>query len=796
MIPLCVSAETTEISETTDEISAEEELLKYSKLALDQLDLEKDHLAPVKALYKERKYVEALRAYKPIFFANIKALADAGFKKSSDKAVMKYADELLENYVYVDSGEGNTDRVYMGESGNWNWYPENRAFELYGIRLTYLQHLYLAYCETKDVKYLDKVISIWEDFDTNWLNQYNAKRAVSRYKHFGNLIELDRVGQLYVGFRMNNRVNMLITVAREDYDALYNAFSDITFAKMCYFMPYDSCVIQIGTETPNQFIYGIGALIAVYNTFGDFTPVVKRYNEGVAALKAYLMSTYLPDGGDTEQSFHYNTELPSLVNNVVSMFESAGASPDWLEELNVAGVGRVRMLSSVVTPIGETPSIAEDFEAENVKGKITTGVKDIRGDKLSEAIINNIWGDKSIAPPAFTSIAFPYVGYYVMRQNWEPDSHYLFMMGSRFGPGHTESNKLDIQYTAFGERLLTSSSNSYSQDPAILPYNDFIDSIFGNNTIAVDGFSQKRDYKNLSDFSTAQSGLWHTSNNFDLAESTFSDGYNPGFEQWDARKNAQVNDVKHTRRLLFDKENEVAIVVDDINALQNHTYQLMWNLARKFNTYDSLTADSNEKWIKTCLDDGKGGLELYNFYDGDLGYEVYVGENEDTVKGWYIQSYGINYEPAAHIETVFTGEGNQQITTLINPTFNNKSQIKQIEEQGEGFIALLENGNQISLFTGKEKKNDISYENLSLKAKMLYAVKTPDEKIKGIVVNASQVKLNNTVVDAPKNFEFVIKGNKLEIVSKIEAPTKFEWIETDGDIVPDYGYGKNYKFTY
>ena len=108
--PRCLAADTDEkTSEIT--VSLNEELINYSKLALDQIDLDAKHLSVVKNLYRSGKYVEALQAYKPIFFDNIQKMAEAGLRKPTGTANIKYADDLLENYVNRNDDSGLVHRI-------------------------------------------------------------------------------------------------------------------------------------------------------------------------------------------------------------------------------------------------------------------------------------------------------------------------------------------------------------------------------------------------------------------------------------------------------------------------------------------------------------------------------------------------------------------------------------------------------------------------------------------------------------------------------------------------------------
>lgn len=768
----------------------------YIKSAVELLDLTKPELADVKAAAVNGDYTKALEIYRDIFFKRAQEYADKDYLKSAISPQIGRADDILNNYVNIGDDSGNTRRLYMGESGNWNWFYDDNGWASYGHRLSWMEPLADTYISTGKVEYLEKYMSIFEDFDTNFVNQYNEYIKNNGAFLAGVNIQFSRVGMLYNDFRLNRRFYDLMDFMRYKPEEVISRYNNIRFAKMLLSCTEDAAVQNIDRRTPNHFEIGFTGQTRAYVFLQDMPRYLKHYEAMQPVLAEHIAENILPDGGAPEMSLHYNYEFVSFIRNIEDPFKLMGINPTWYEKARSQAVDRVRMLASVLMPDGTNPNLAEDYTGWDVWGPLKTASDGLGGVDVADTYYARFKEGKDVKP-AFTSIAFPYVGYYVMRNNWDRDSQYLFFTGSRFGAGHVEMNRLEVKYAAFGERLLGSSPASYSfADHA--KFNNYMYSSVSNNTVRVDGYSQKRTIGAYSDFSTPEKGIWHSGSNFDYAEGAYTDGYNTFIATWDTRKGVLVSDVIHNRAVIMDKENTLAVVTDVMSSASEHSYQLAWNFEEKFNSYDTIAVNSEEKWIKTCLDDNKAGVELYNMYDGELEYNVRCGEEyENEVIGWWLHKYGTDFKPAVHTDTIFGGSGKTTISTLINPTYDGESRIKTLERNAYGFSAELESGNKITYQIGKKNSNHIETAGFAFDGKAIYISEHRDGTAWGMLVNAKNVKYNgNAVSDINGSVEFVIENGTVRLVSEMKAPTRFEWKQTQNGVVPDYGYDTETRFRY
>ena len=767
----------------------------YFKTAIGLLDLSKPELSAVKSAASSGDYEKAVEEYKSIFFTRAKEYADKGYLKSTPSAEIGKADDLLQNYVNINDDSGTTRRLYMGETGAWNWFYDDNAWATYGTRMQWMKTLVDCYIVNDNIEYLEKYLSIFEDFDTNYINQYNEYNKRTDLLAGVN-IQFTRVGQLYNDFRLNRRFYSIMDCLRYKPEDIISLYNNVRFAKMLIGANEDAVKLHLTRQTPNHFEIAMRGFIRSYPFLIDMPSYIKHYEDAQVVMQEHIAENILPDGGAPEMALHYNYEFVTTVTSLEEPFQIIGEEPEWFKNAKEQAKYRVRMLASVIMPDGTNPNLAEDYTGWDVWGELNRVSKGLGGVDVADTY-NARFNEGKDVKPAFTSVAFPFVGYYVMRNNWDRDSQYLFFTGSRFGAGHVEMNRLEVKYAAYGERLLGSSPASYSYvDHA--KYNNYMYSSVGNNTVRVDDYSQKRTIKAYSDFSTPEKGIWHSSNNFDYAEAAYTGGYNTFIGTWDERKGVLVADTVHNRGVIMDKENTLAVVTDVMNSAGKHTYQMAWNFEEKFNKYDTVAANAEEKWIKSCLDDGKAGVEIYNMYDGDLSYNIRCGEVSETeAVGWWLHQYGTDFKSAVHTDTVFNGDGKTTIATLINPTYNGASNIKSLERNDYGFTAEMVHGNKVTYQTGKKNRNFIEAGEIEFDGKSIYLVERPDGSAWGMLLNPLNVKYNGkSMPEINESVEFEIVGGVLKVVSQMKAPTTFKWQETANGVVPSYGYADETRFEY
>ncbi len=229
-------------------------------------------------------------------------------------------------------------------------------------------------------------------------------------------------------------------------------------------------------------------------------------------------------------------------------------------------------------------------------------------------------GGRQGTPPAGTSHAFPFAGYFMMRSGWENDSNYLLFDGGPFGYGHQHEDKLNLVLHAYGKLLLV--------DPGIYQYERskwrhyFIDSPAHNvvlNVVLVDGQPQRRRGAPRAEYviKAPLPHVWATKPDYDYAEAAFDEN----FDQPVGRN------VSHTRRVLFVKP-DYWIVCDTLTAkdAKPHRYEALFH----FDGPVQMDGSLNQVATKN---QNEANLAIFAKPNPDLAMQIIEGQ-EDPVQGW------------------------------------------------------------------------------------------------------------------------------------------------------------------
>ena len=167
--------------------------------------------------------------------------------------------------------------------------------------------------------------------------------------------------------------------------------------------------------------------------------------------------------------------------------------------------------------------------------------------------------------PAYTSVAFPYAGQYVMRSGWSADDRYLLFESGPFGIGHQHEDKLTLFAYAYGRVLLTE-AGTYSYDAS--KYRRYVLGTWAHNTVLVDGLQQHRSgLRSTYETGEPLSNLWLHNDVFDAADGVYADGYGP-------KRSVKV---AHERTVVFVRP-DYWVVVDRLLGEGRHTYDVLWHL--------------------------------------------------------------------------------------------------------------------------------------------------------------------------------------------------------------------------
>lgn len=772
----------------------------------------REKLKDVELLYKEGKYGEALSKYKLIWFSDFEKRTESGIFTGISGDIepwtknLEAADRLLnDNTVRIEDRSKIVKELVLGSPGSYNWGLEATAEKSDGDIFAEYTNMYFtgslagAYTteETSDVKYLDKWLDVWLDYDMN----FNKK---------GNVTELAAQEYVTSGFisclklaRYNNsRFAVLNKLYKYNKEAVIERMNTVQFGYMLLMSLEKIEKVNLLITHPNQLIQGCQGAVTLYSILSDFNTAYDRMAFALERFQINMNKNFIKDGGDVEHDMKYNRNYVYQTLEILKVLEICNVEvPSYMNELLETCVPRLRMLLSARTSDMMYPNIAETYSDTPVPYSEFDGWnKTYFKDKLVDSLLATYTGGDESLYPAYTSIAFPYTGYYIMRKDWSKESQWMFFAGHKWSGGHSCDSNLAIMLFKNGERLLIDSGgNSYGS----MDIGNYLIHSYAHNTVTVDDLSQGWQYIDNIDITDSAycaqnpiDGIWHTNDRFDFVTGTYTDGYTSDTNHY--RNNVptkEVTDVIHKRAVINDKENEIAVVYDRLDSKLSHTMSVNWNYAKKFDNYGTVFADADEKSIKTTLNDGKAGIDIYNFTQNDISYEVNCGEYGDKdgqkTSGWTLPSYGVDYKPIVHVSTYFEGNcGQQGIVSLLVPKMNNENPLKYSKPicNNQGFEIEKTDGTKIICIGGQKENTKIDEAGFKLNAKFFYLVEKTDGSKWGMVYGANALSYGGRkYAFGTNNFEFKVEKGRLVYNSAMTAPTDFQWIETEEGTVPYYG---------
>lgn len=123
-------------------------------------------------------------------------------------------------------------------------------------------------------------------------------------------------------------------------------------------------------------------------------------------------------------------------------------------------------------------------------------------------------------PPKDTSHAFPYAGYYVMRDCWRPEAQYLLFDAGNVGAGGRPlGDKLSFLLYAYGRRLIVDAGMGIAGAEGYSRYSR------AHNSIVIDGKRQRSGPTAEAAHVPDPDTRWISTPSFDFAEGWYKEGY-------------------------------------------------------------------------------------------------------------------------------------------------------------------------------------------------------------------------------------------------------------------------------
>ena len=746
------------------------------------------------------QYEEALAAYRDFFFEEQRGIP------------------LQDMYRKDGFGERKDVAKYMALEGRLEWFrtpgrPDN--FVHTGLILHESQALLKEWEVTGDLAPLDQWFFIMDSFARHARQDYdsfgNAERAIKNQYYVPQSWDFG-MGFTSFTFQVRELQKIIHLLPPDGAEHV----PPVELASFLTFLATDSVSMQIKDArdcVPNQRFYVAKMLLNLGDKLREFRHARAWYAEGRRRFeKGVLRGTMMQDGGDLEQSLNYNGGLTQEITELGVMFP--GPEHDWIRALQKEGVKRMRFFMGMQQPFGRKPStgsaytffpppIYADPDALAVlrKGEYQRVQEELTRfpDPDIARVYDHLFGPGAMEPPAFTSIAFPYSGYYVMRNGWDSMSHFLWLMGARPGQGHACENINAIDVIAHGRHLLvTGGAHSYG-NPEWIPEDQrgiidqidrYRDKSFSRNTVIVDGHSQRRLIfgENLvsKTYENPIQARWHSSPAIDFAEAGYHDGYG---------NTPDVNiPVSHKRQVIFVREAGLWIVTDRMEADKPHTYSACWNFPPKdFDTRhgkaagfgeDEVRFDGEHNVIQTCQSDSPN-LFMHQFCTSPIAYTKYFGDL-NPARGWLAPGISGRRYPKVDIHSSWdTGEGTSLLVTVLSPSPSEESPVVDSEDHSDsssvGFRLRLTTGATIAYLAATEPRA-LTIDSFHASAQALLVYQSGDG-VTGVVLDGTRIRLGDREEEPPApSAVFTVQDGDLHF-DPITIPTTFRWREGHG---PEY----------
>ncbi len=820
------------------------------------LKLDHKDMAEVKAAYARNDYEGALELYKQYYIKQcIEQMDVVSTELGSDGTAGEYGldtEYLLYSYTFVKPAVPVSVLTFerIGEPGEMDFTWLNRQADLmplYGSGSWYRGLFIYSNFIDESIQTAKRSPNNEDAFELYYITSANWVKT-EPYNSFKYKDEITKATGAWT-FTTPNVMAAVITYPTSqtpymvslnpEFAEKYLAATDVAARAL----QIDACVPYITgqSSTSNHQLSQKSELLKhaiLYNTLkcvDDIMLDINRYILGITIKRAVAK-----DGTTTEYTWHYNNSIITTFNSLLKGMKNVygDEEPYIMKAMRETAVKTQRWLMASkapwddqLPPLGHSggyrsfPKSSEHYVASPVFDWIGhVQVRTPFEDTLTNQVYDTFTGGES--EPYFTSMAFPYGGTYIMRSSWDEDAQYAFFKGTHaFSKSCDDTNSIDI--AGYGRRLIAKCGAIQTGIQA-----EYFNSVYGNNTIAVDGYTQKGYEEGLGEkynngVFDIYNNRWHTSENFDFAEGKTQDGFT---KHGTAGVSAELNrvnkdkeaagivvpvkpinkyddeaitDVEHQRQVMSLREKGIYVITDRLLAASdnvNHEYTQIWNFDRSF-AEDSFTIDEE----KAVTSDDKGAnVAVYEFTSDELELEKYYGfyevreGGERFARGWSCdgvidmlsgnESMDVNYK--------WRGSGDQAIVSLIAVSPDKEEIVTKRENISSdngirGFKAELRDGTKIQYLAGV-KSSKLDLDKVSITGKNLLVTDEGNGVIKGIALDVKDFYIGGSKMNVSyDSFEFVYDGTDLKI-TPIEIPQTFKWIEDGEKVVPSY---KNYDFT-
>ncbi len=597
-------------------------------------------------------------------------------------------------------------------------------------------------------------------------------------------------------------MNVLQGVSGNPYPSSYDLIDPVQAGKFILAMERDhfdylftGYLEMTRTQVPNQFLMGLNGMTHVVRAFDYFTSIDNNKTKLSEGIYDYFNKFENKDGAGSEQAFNYNILAFIDLYNLQRYANKYKTEYPALTQIDKYISNSEKLYEAIRTPLGRRPNVGG--------GETISPQRAWESDVLyNQAVDSAGWG----TPPqygGFTSIAFPYAGYYVLRNGWDKDSTYLFTQNARRTFGHLYVSNNSIELISKRRNLIMGGGMPYyTQGDAPEGFNTdwrkYVD-YFGEaanmsrSTVVVNGKPQLREANGgiadtVENF-TAIRSKWKDSDLFTYNEGNYTGGY------------IDASGVGHYRQTILIKALDMVIVSDIMDVPQNETHDIsqVWCFPPYLTSaIDGITVagfkenevvyNSADKLLSTK--DSTGPNVFLKFFSNfNLNATKYYGHKSDTgyYLGWFSPSISGKKYPKVDMHLTWSGtQSTTPLVSAVSSSLNTSSTVSNYVDLSNGsfsgFTADAEN-KKIAYFSAKSPQV-FTFSGVSVQATTLLIVEE-DGSLKGLVTDCQDFKIEGTSkIHENDSFEFQINNSDLINLGEISYNISFKWEEGENGIYP------------
>jgi hypothetical protein len=417
---------------------------------------------------------------------------------------------------------------------------------------------------------------------------------------------------------------------------------------------------QFPSDWGNWLTMEMCGLHTIGSMFPEFRDAAGWRRTAIGTMRASIARQFLPDGAQYELAPGYHIVALDENGMAIPRLARATGRLDEIPADYIAGMEKgYDYLLHLMTPDRSEPRFNDSWPI--------TWLPRVFGNGLLFFPQRDDWrwvatGGASGRPPATTSHAFPYAGYYVMRTGWDTEANYLAFDAGTPGYSHSHQDKLNLVFWVYGREILFDGGGGSYEDSK---WRQYATDAFSHNVILVDGMPQRRQLRDR-EANVARKpvdAVWESTGDHDFAAATYDDAFSKA-GMWAGQQ--PRGPVAHTRRILFSRP-DLVIVADtliptDPADTRSHSYEARWHLLPARTVVDPSTR------AVTTADPGLPNLAVIPLRADSLEVRAVSAQTDPELLGWHVRKdMDPQYVPATTVTHTRRGPGTQTFLTLLYP---------------------------------------------------------------------------------------------------------------------------------